>query len=140
MGFFRILKTQVFSPLLLPARLWRSTGPVDRTQSRSTEPGRLTCTKMCTLTSHLGRSTERSTDCKYPTHGWGRSTGRSTVRLGTVDRPESKCSLVLARWTGRSTGRLNGQFFDRWPVDRKVILGLVSCQWADSFGDYIYPI
>ena len=27
MGFFRILKTQVLSPDLLPARLWRSTGP-----------------------------------------------------------------------------------------------------------------
>ena len=27
MGFFRILKTQVFSPLMLPARLWQSTGP-----------------------------------------------------------------------------------------------------------------
>ena len=37
MGFFRILKTQVFSPLMLPTRLWRSTGPVDRTQSRSTD-------------------------------------------------------------------------------------------------------
>ena len=88
------------------------------------------------MASHLSRST----DCKCPTLGWGRSTERSTVSLGTVDRaidrPESNCSLDLARSTGRSTGRLNGQKFDRWPVDRKAILGLVSCQfdWA-----YKYP-
>ena len=51
----------------------------------------------------------KSTDCKCPTLGWGRS--RSTVSLGTVDRavdrPESNCSLDLARSTARSTGRLN---------------------------------
>ena len=68
------------------------------------QTGRPTCTRMCTLTCHLGRSTARSTDCKYPTLGWGRSTGRSTVRLGTVDRavdrPESNCSLA-----GRPLGR-----------------------------------
>jgi len=29
LGFFRILKTQFSSHVVLPARLWRSTGPVD---------------------------------------------------------------------------------------------------------------
>ena len=37
-----------------------------------------------------------------------------------VDRPESCCSLVLGAVDGRSTGRLNGQIFDHWPVDRPV--------------------
>ena len=107
---------------------------VDRT-------GRPTCTRACTQASHLGRSTERSIDCKCPTLGWGRSTGRSTVRLGpvdrVVDRPESNCSLVLAWSTERSTGRLNGQKFDRWPVDLKVKIDLSASQWANLFWAYL---
>ena len=108
------------------------------------QTGRPTCTRSCMLTCYLGRSIERSTDCKYPTLKWGRSTGRSTVRLGTVDRavdqPESNCSPVLARSIGRSTGRLNGHFFDCWPVDRKANLGLVSSQRANFYGAYLNPI
>ena len=50
----------------------------------------------------------------------------------------------LARSTGRSTGRLNYHIFDRWPVDRpvdrKVISDLVSCQRANFYGAYLYPI
>ena len=77
-----------------------------------------------------------------------RSTGRELCSLylapvdRTVDRPESSCSLDLARSTGRSTGRLNGRFFDRWPVDRpvdrKVIFDLSACQWAEFCGGYKY--
>ena len=61
------------------------------------------------------------------------------MRLGTVDRLESNCSLELAR----STGRLNDYFFDRWPVDRpvdrKVIFDLLSCQRVEFCGGYKYP-
>ena len=107
---------------------------VDRTQSRSTDVH-----KDVHAASHLGRSTERSTDCKCPTLGWGRSTGQSTVSLGpvdrAVDRPESNCFLNLARSTGRSTAGLNGHFFNHWPVDRPVDWkgknALFSCQRAD---------
>ena len=110
---------------------------VDRT-------GRPTCTRSCTRTSHLGWSTERSTDCKYPTLGWGRSTGRLGTIDRAVDRPESKSSLELAWSTGRLTDRLNGHLFDRWPIDRpvnqKAILGLVSCQRLVFYGAYINPI
>ena len=92
------------------------------------------------MASHLGWSTERSTDCKCPTLGWGRSTERSTVSLSTidraVDRPESNCSLDLAR----STGGLNGQIFDRWPVDRKVIFNLSASQRAELLWGYKCPI
>ena len=69
MGFFRILKTQVFSLYLLPARLWRSTGPVDRTQSRSTGPVDRRAQNV-----HAG----------LPIKPVDRA----------VDRPESRCSLV----------------------------------------------
>ena len=106
MGFNWIIKTKFPSPKLsaLPGSGGR---PGRRPDPESVDRiGRPTCTRSCTLTSHLGRSTERSTDCEYPTLEWGRSTGRSTVRLGTVDRPESNCSLELARSTGRSTGSL----------------------------------
>ena len=85
----------------------------------------------------VGRSTERSTDWRQPTLGLFRSTGRSTGQRAVT-------LWFWARSTGRSTGRFNGQFFDCWPVDRpvdrKAILGLISCQRADSFRGYIYPI
>ena len=66
------------------------------------------------------------------------------MRLGTVDRaidrPESKCSLEL----GRSTGRLNGQIFDRWsvdrPVDRKVNFDLAAANGQNLYGGYLYLI
>ena len=61
-----------------------------------------------------------------------------------MPKSESKCSLILARSTKRSTGRVNGQIFDRWPVDRpvdrKVNFDLSASQWADLFGAYLYPI
>ena len=47
---------------------------------------------------------------------------------GTVDRPESNLLSGLERSTGRSTGRLNGQKFDRWSVDRKANSGLDNSQ------------
>ena len=105
------------------------------------------CTRCAQRPSWLGWLTVRSTDWSHPTLGLGRSTGRSTVSFGpvdwAVDRPESNCSLDLARSTGRSTAGLNGQKFDRWPVgrpvDRKAILGLVSCQLADLNWAYKYP-
>ena len=106
----------------------RTGRPTSATVDRS---GRPTCTRMCTLTCHLGRSTERSTNYKYPTLGWGRSTGRSTVRLGTVDRAVAG-QRAIALWIGTVDRAVDGHFFDRWPVDRpvdrKANLGLVSCQ------------
>ena len=96
---------------------WLTAGRPDRlTAAVVSRPVRSTDVhKTCTLASHLGQSTEWSTDCKYPTLGWGRSTDRSTVRLGTVDR-------AVGRPGGRP-GSSNDQIFDRWrstgPVDRQ---------------------
>ena len=91
MGIFRLLFNKFFWPRTLPARLWRSNGPVDRTQSRSTD---------------------RSTDVHRSVHvGWhlGRSTGRSTgpessaLCFWAVDRlpPTVKNMTVGGRPAGR---------------------------------------
>ena len=84
----------------------------------------------------------------------GRSTGR-WIAIAPVDRPvdrlESCALLIWPRSTGRSTGRSslghgrpgdrptgpNGQKFDRWPVDRQVIL---TCSLTQRlyFEAYLY--
>ena len=91
--------------------------------------GRPTCTRMCTLTCHLARSTERSTDCKYPILGWG----RSTVRLGTidwaVDRPKSNCCLD---WHGRPGGRPAGSTVNFLTVGRSTGRSTGRPIWAFS--------
>ena len=83
--------------------------------------------------SLLGRSTERSTDWSQSTLGLARSTGRSTDQR----------AVALWFWA-RSTGRPNGQKFDRWSVDRlvdrKVIFDLSASQRADFVMGYLYPI
>ena len=73
--------------------------------------------KTCTLASHLGRSTERSTDCKYPTLGWG----RSTVRLGRSTEPSTgQRAICSLDWHGRPGSRPRLQRSNFWPlaVDR----------------------
>ena len=67
----------------------------------------------------------------------GRPCGRPTEvspLSGAAGRPGGR-PFTLARSTGRSTGGLNGQKCDRWPVDRPVdrkgILALFSCQRAN---------
>ena len=68
-------------------------------------------------------------------------------RVGPVDRRSTGQRAVAlwfwARSTGQSTGRLNGQFFDRWlvdrSVDRKVNFDLVSCQWAEFLWGLFIP-
>ena len=94
--------------------------------------------------SHLGRSTKRSTDCKCPTLGWGRSIGRSTVSLGTVDRavdrPERNCSLDLH---GRPGGRPEGSTVIFLTVGRSTgrsFLTLSAVKGQNSYGGYKYPI
>ena len=58
-----------------------------------------------------------------------RSTGQRALLSGSSpDRP------------GRSTGGLNGQKYDRWPVDRKGKFAFFSCQRADLKCGYKYPI
>ena len=125
-GIYLIIKSLVFKSWNVPARLWRSTGTVDRTSSRSIGPvvGRPMCTRRAQRPSGLGWSTVRSTDWSHPTLGWGWSTGWSTVSLGPVDRAvnraENNCFLDLARSIGQSTRGVNGHFFVRWPIDRPV--------------------
>ena len=109
----------------------RSTGPVDRGRSRSTDVHR-TCTQQ----------------------GWwaGRPGGRPSrelcsLEMAPVDRAgrpaESSALCIQSRSIGPVDRRLNGQKDDRWPVDRPVDRkgnsALSSCQRADSFGGYKYP-
>ena len=119
MGFYFKFKTQVSSPENLPTMLWRSTGP---------RVGRPTCTKRARLASHLGRSTERSTDCKYPTLGWGRSTDRSTVRRGrSTERSTGQRAFAL--WIGMVDRRLQRSLF--WPLAVDWA-GRPPAAWADK--------
>ena len=97
----------------------RSTGSVDRQRAsalwkrpRSTDP-----------VDRPGRPAESSALC-IRLRSTGRSTGQRAVAL-----------WIQSRSIGRSTGRLNGQKLDRWPVDRPVDrkgkLALFSCQRVD---------
>ena len=108
MGFIWELKTQFSTSEFSPARLWRSTGPVDRTQSRST-----------------GRAQGRARSQPLGPVDWAVDRLKAThSRVAPVDRavdwPESHCSLVLGvvdRAVDRQAQRSN---FDRWSVDRMV--------------------
>ena len=74
---------------------------------------------------------------------------RTVDREAWHDRPSgqpAKEQLLsgLARLIGQSTGRLNGHFFDRWPVDRpvdrKVNFDLAAANEQNLCGGYLYPI
>ena len=72
---------------MLPARLWRSAGPVDRTQSRSTGPvDRRAQNVHASLPIN---PVDRAVDRLKATHSRVAPVDRA------VDRPESRCSLVL---------------------------------------------
>ena len=131
MGFFRIFLTLVF---LSQNRTCQALA-VDRAGRPDPESvdrtGRPMCTKRARLVCHLGRSTERSTDCKHPTLGLGRSTDRSTVGKGgrPSDRPAREHLLSgLGRSTDQSTAASNGQKFDRWRSTGRSTASRQSCQ------------
>ena len=115
-GFYGILlklKCLSFKFWNISQTSWRSigwlTGSVVGRPDRSTDVH-----EMCTRTSHVGRSTARSTDWKYPTLGYCRSTGRSTDMLCPVDRAVDRRhnGQKYNRWAGRPVGRPEGHF---WP-------------------------
>ena len=96
--------------------------------------------RMCTRRAqgHISWPVDRAVDRLKATHSRVIPVDRS------VDRPESRCSLVLGAVDRAVAGRLNGHFFDRWPVDRpvdrKVNFDLSASHRADLFGAYLYPI
>ena len=110
-----------------PARLWRSTGPVDRPRSRST--GLVDRRAQGCARSQPFRLVDRAVDRLKSTHS----------RVGPVDRVVDRCSLVLgavdrrARPTGstvrnltvgRSTGRSTGRSFLTFlPANGQIWLG-----------------
>ena len=60
---------------------------------------------------------------------------QNSIKTGDCNLGPTQRAVALWFWersTGRSTDRLNGRFFDRQPVDRKVIFDLSACQRADS--------
>ena len=59
--------------------------------------------------------------------------------IGSVDRQRALLSVSSLGRLSRSTGGLNGQKYDRWPVDRKGISALSNCQRAEFCGGYKYP-
>ena len=115
----------------MPGSGGRPTGRPD--QEPIDQNGRPDVHKDVHAASPLGRSTERSMDWRQPTLGLPRSTGRSTGQRAVA-------LWFWARSTGQSTDRLNGQFFDRWPVDRKVKTDLSASQQAEFVMGYKYPI
>ena len=138
------IKTQVFNPY--------NVGPGCLSVGRPV--GRPTCTKCARSlgweAGRSGRSTARELcSLEKPTVDRVDRPGRESALCfrtvnRAVDRPESSCSLNLARSTGRSTGGLNGHFFDRWPVDRSVdrkgILALFQLPTGRFQRGYKYPI
>ena len=128
----------------------RSTGPVDCSRCRSIELVDRRAQDVHTARL-VGRSTG-SVDRQRASALWKRprSADRSTSREfcslypapvdWAVNRPESRCSLnpgpvdrAVDRWH-------DGQKSDRWLIDRKGKIALRSCQQADLFWGYIYPI
>ena len=89
MRFIRNIFNMFFWPRILAARLWRSTGPVDRMP----EPVDRSVDQRAQVCARLGRQ-------------WA---GRP------VGRPDQRALLsVSGRSTGRSTGLPNGHICDRW--------------------------
>ena len=111
---------------------------VDRTQDRSTDVHKV---------MHAGHPlgpVDRAVDRLQVPHSRVGAADRTVDREAwhgrPSSRPASKCSLELARSTWRSNSRLNGQFFDRWPVDRKVNFDLAVANGQNLYGGYLYPI
>ena len=104
MGCYFKIKTQVSSPEKLPARLWRSTGPVDRTKSRSTGP--------------IDRRAQ-NVHADQPLGPVDRAVDRLQVphsRVGAVDRPVDRKAWTVDRarehllsGLARSTGPVDHQ-------------------------------
>ena len=127
-------------------RSGRSTGPVVGRPDRSTDVHE-TCTR-----AKLAWPVDRAVDRLKSPHSRVGAVDRKPWPVDrAVDRPESNCSLDLARSTGRSTGGLNGQFFDRCLVDRPVLwstgrsigrsfLTLSAAKGQNFYGGYKYPI
>ena len=127
MGFILYLKTKFFSPkIFLPG----SGGQ----PFRSTEPG----------AGRPERSTGRAQGCVLGRVSWPVDRLKAThSRVApvdrAVDRPKSRCSLVLGT-VDRQAQRSN---FDRWPIDRPVDRMVKSDHnWLPtaSFLCYINPI
>ena len=77
--------------------------------------GRPTCTTLCTLAWYLSRST----GCKSPTLGWGRSTRRSTVsKAWSAERSTSQRAIFSLDWHGRPGGRPAGSTVKNLTVGR----------------------
>ena len=114
MRFFRKLKTQVFSPLMLPVRLWRSTGPRVGRSDRSTDVH-----KVMNADQPL-EPVDRAVDRLQVPHSRVGAVDRTVDReQGTVDRavdrPESNCSLD---WHDRPGGRPAGSTVKNLTVGR----------------------
>ena len=138
MGFYFKIKPKFFCPRNVRLADCRSTGPVDRRAQN-------------VYAAKLGRPVNRDSLQPESSALW-KASGRPGGRPGrehcslfpdsvdrAVDRPESRCSLDLARSTGRSTDGLNGHFFDSWPVDRKANLGLFSANGQILLGVIYTP-
>ena len=117
MEFFSKIKTKFFCPRTVPARLWRSTEPVDRTGPVDRRAQNV----------HAGLPlgpVDRAVDRLQAPHSRVGAVDRTVDREAwqvdrAVNRPESICSLD---WDGRALAS-NGQKFDRWrstgPVNRQ---------------------
>ena len=113
----------------------RSAGPVDRSSERSTGPVDQRAQNV--HAALLGRAVDL---VGRPQVDRQRTLLSGNASVWPGGRPDRElCSLYPAWSTGQSTAGLNGQIFDRWPVDRKGILALFSCQRADSKWGYKYP-
>ena len=112
MGFYLCQNTKFLIPIDTLSWFCRSTGPVDRARSRSTDSvdrlGRPTCTNV--HASLAGGPVDRH--------------GRPSRELCSLERPRSTgqraCSLYLASVDQPVDRWHNGLKYDRWPVDRAV--------------------
>ena len=130
MGFYFFQNTKFLIPIT--TLFWLL--PVDRARSRSTESVDRRAQNVHASLAGGAVDRQRASALWKAFCRPGDRPGREHCSLfpdsvdRAVDRPESRCSLDLAR----STAGLNSHFFDRWPVDRPANLGLFFCQRADS--------